>query len=91
MAVERVARLRVFPTGEPRGNASSRECLGYGREVRQGGCQRNRAAESSRFKEWLPEFNPLRSFSNNNRGHGRAGFVPRHGTKQEQTIIMIAC
>jgi hypothetical protein len=49
------------------------------------------AAKTASFEKWLPEFNPLRSFSNNNRGHGRAGFVPRHGTKQEQTIIMIAC
>lgn len=52
--VESEARTRKSRTGEPGRNANTGECLGYRREVRQGGCQRNRAVESSRLKEWLP-------------------------------------
>lgn len=53
--VESEARTRTSRTGEPRENANTGECLGYGREVGQGGCQRNRTVESSRLKEWLPD------------------------------------
>jgi hypothetical protein len=52
--VEFAPRTRTSRTGERPENANTGECLGYGREVRQGGCQRNRAVESLRLKEWLP-------------------------------------
>lgn len=53
--VEFAPRTRTSRTGERRENANTGECLGYGREVRQRGCQRNRAVESLRLEEWLPE------------------------------------
>jgi len=46
-------RTRTFPTGEWPRNANTGECLACGREVGQGGCQRNRAMESSRSESWL--------------------------------------
>lgn len=52
--VEFTPRTRTSRTGEPRRNANTGECLGYEREVRQAGCQRNRVVESSRLKVWLP-------------------------------------
>jgi len=61
--VEFTPRTRTSRTGEPRENANTGECLGYGRVVRQGGCQRNRAVESSRLKEWLPSVNGAITFS----------------------------
>lgn len=54
MVVEFAPRTRTFRTGEPRRNANTGECLGYGRAVRQVGCQRNQPAESSRLESWLP-------------------------------------
>lgn len=53
--VEFAPQTRMSRTGEPPENANTGECLGYRREVKQGGCQRNRAVESSRWKEWLPD------------------------------------
>ena len=61
--VEFTPRTRTSRTGEVRENANTDECLGYGREVRQGGCQRNRAVESSRCKEWLPMMDAFRTVS----------------------------
>src|SRR5689334_15887202 len=52
--VEFAPRSRTSRTGEPRENANTGECLGYGREIRQAGCQRNRAVESSRLKDVAP-------------------------------------
>lgn len=45
---------RTTRTGEVRENANTGECLGNGREVRQGACQRNRAVERLRLEDWLP-------------------------------------
>jgi hypothetical protein len=54
IVVEFAPRTRTSRTGEPRRNANTGECLGYRREGRHGGCQQNRAVESSRLKGWLP-------------------------------------
>jgi hypothetical protein len=42
-------------------NANTGECLGYGREVRQEGCQQNKTAESSRLESWLPASRQFRT------------------------------
>jgi hypothetical protein len=61
MVVETEARTGTSRTGDGRKIASTGECLGYGREVKQGGRQRKRDEESYPLGRWLPLMDAFRT------------------------------